>query len=274
MSDTYRERPPPPSLRSCVRCLWSYESESSDRPPERIAPDGCAELVLHLRQPYEEYRDGAFEPQPAMLFAGQSTRPLILRAPGPSSCVGVRFHPHTPRRWTRQPMSRFTDRRVDARELQPELQEIVACRSALSTAEALQRLAACLEPRLESSDALPDERVAAEVEALESGATPVPEAGEDARQLQRLFLRDVGISRRTLRSVLRFRRVFDRARAEDGYRWLIGGLDAGYFDQPQLAREFRRFLGCTATEWAADQLGLARAIASQTYKTGAAAGLD
>jgi len=56
--------------------------------------------------------------------------------------------------------------------------------------------------------------------------------------------------------------------AEDAEGWLDAGLGAGYFDQPQLAREFRRFLGCTATEWAREQVELARAIASQTYKPG------
>ncbi|HWQ87614.1 hypothetical protein, partial [Brevundimonas sp.] len=73
---------------------------------------------------------------------------------------------------------------------------------------------------------------------------------------------------RMLRSILRFRRVFDHAEGPDALGWLEAGLEAGYFDQPQLARDFRRFLGCTATEWARDQVGLARRIASQSYKPG------
>ena len=76
----------------------------------------------------------------------------------------------------------------------------------------------------------------------------------------------------TLRSVFRFRRVFDNAAHEgqladpEAGAWLRAGLDAGYFDQPQMARDFRRFLGCTATEWARDQMELARRMASQSYK--------
>ena len=41
--------------------------------------------------------------------------------------------------------------------------------------------------------------------------------------------------------------------------------------QPQMARDFRRFLGCTATDWAREQVELARAIASQSYKPSRAA---
>ena len=73
---------------------------------------------------------------------------------------------------------------------------------------------------------------------------------------------------RIFRSILRFRRVFDHAVGPEALGWLEAGLEAGYFDQPQLARDFRRFLGCTATGWAREQVGLARRIASQSYKPG------
>jgi hypothetical protein len=33
-----------------------------------------------------------------------------------------------------------------------------------------------------------------------------------------------------------------------------------------MARDFQRYLGCTATAWARDQVELARSLASQTYK--------
>ncbi len=98
---------------------------------------------------------------------------------------------------------------------------------------------------------------------------PAPDRSPaDQRALQRRFLDRVGVSPRMLRSVMRFRRVFDHALEPEDGGWLEAGLDAGYFDQPQMARDFRRFLGCTATEWAREQVELARAIASQTYKPG------
>jgi len=56
---------------------------------------------------------------------------------------------------------------------------------------------------------------------------------------------------------------FGSGEAVEPEGWLEAGLQAGYFDQPQMARDFRRFLGCTATDWARDQHALARAIASQ-----------
>ena len=113
-----------------------------------------------------------------------------------------------------------------------------------------------------------DPAVRAEIEA--AGAehpSPIRSPG-DQRALQRRFKDRVGVPPRILRSIFRFRRVFDHAEGPDALGWLEAGLEAGYFDQPQLARDFRRFLGCTATEWARDQIGLARSLASQSYKPG------
>jgi hypothetical protein len=93
-----------------------------------------------------------------------------------------------------------------------------------------------------------------------------PAAG---RALQRAFLDRVGVSAQTLRSIRRFRQVFERAEHLDGAagQWFKAGLEAGYFDQPHIARDFRRFLGCTATDWARQQSELARALSSESYKT-------
>nr|WP_246331848.1 helix-turn-helix domain-containing protein [Brevundimonas mediterranea] len=114
-----------------------------------------------------------------------------------------------------------------------------------------------------------DPVVRAEITAAETEApAPTPASARAAsaqRALQRRFADRVGVSPRLLRSIFRFRRVFDHAAhpGEDVEGWLEAGLQAGYFDQPQMARDFRRFLGCTATDWARDQHALARAIASQ-----------
>ena len=39
-------------------------------------------------------------------------------------------------------------------------------------------------------------------------------------------------------------------------RGLEAALGEGAFDKPGIARDFRRFLGCTAGEWARQRLGV------------------
>lgn len=69
--------------------------------------------------------------------------------------------------------------------------------------------------------------------------------------------------------MLRFRRVFDSIEGPGPPGWVEAALAAGYFDQPQMARDFRRFLGVSSRQWAAQRVGLAKALAaSETYKKG------
>jgi hypothetical protein len=257
MAGTYLELEPPPDLRPWLRCVWTYDSNRGDPGVQRIAPDGCAELILHFAAPYEEQgEDGRFRPQPRAVFAGQLTRPLLLRSAGPVRTVGARFHPWAAKAWLGQPMASVTDLRIDV------TQALGPAALPAATPEAVQL---AVEERIATLGVVLDPHVRAEVERIESGRGERPDISP--RALQRAFLDQVGISPRALRSVVRLRTVFDRAAMDDGPQWLTGALAAGYFDQPQMARDFRRFLGCTATAWARGQIGLARAIASQTYKT-------
>ena len=253
-AEAYDEVAPPPALTPFIEKFWSYSAEAPSGAVQRIVPDGCCELILHLGAPYEERTpDGTWRRQPPVLFAGQLTRPLALRPSGPVRVLAARFTPDGPRPFLGRPLVEATDRTLDmiGRLGDPPY-------DLLGLSDALSRLAKSEGWTLH-----------ADVRAVIDGE----EAAAGDRALQRAFLDRVGVSWRTLRSIRRFRTVFSRAERPDAQTgaWLRAGLDAGYFDQPQLARDFRRFLGCTATEWAREQVELARMLASESYK---AAGTD
>ncbi|WP_420480064.1 AraC family transcriptional regulator [Brevundimonas sp. FT23028] len=263
--ERYQEFQPPAALRPFVRMIWTYADPDPAPVVQRIAPDGCPELIFDLGAPYEEQgEDGSWTLQPSAIFAGQMTRPLALRPVGPTELVAIRFEPDGARDWLGRPLVEATDRRLDmvrrlagfsARAGDPEAQ--------------VEAFSGWLADQRRRSEWRSDPLVRAEIEALAAEAGPTARSPADQRALQRRFADRVGVSPRMLRSIFRFRRVFDHA-AHPGLPgaegWLGAGLEAGYFDQPQMARDFRRFLGCTATEWAREQQALARAIASQSYK--------
>lgn len=264
-AERYEEFDPPPGLRPFVRTIWTYAAPEPAATVQRIAPDGCPELVVDIGAPYEEQgEDGLFRLQPRALFAGQMTRPLALRPTGPVELVAVRFEPDGARGWLGRPLVEATDRRLDMVARLADLR--LPSGDPAGQVEMMAR-------RLEAGRSAScwwsiDPEVRAEVEAAGRDEPPSARTPRAHRALQRRFRDRVGVPPRILRSVLRFRRVFDHAAGPDAAGWLEAGLEAGYFDQPQLARDFRRFLGCTATEWAREQAGLARRIASQSYKTG------
>lgn len=264
--EDYDEVEPPASLKPFIRRIWAYAAPRPSGAVQRIAPDGCAELVIDLGAPYEEEdADGVFRPQPSAIFAGQMTRPMAIRPAGPTEVVAVGFEPDGARDWLDLPMSTATDRRLDVTERTRTLKAALAPLNG-----DMQGQFAVMIDWLEASRRMQgwrlDPKVRTHVQALETDDDGPRLDPAEQRALQRRFHDRVGVAPRALKSVFRFRRVFDHAQ---DMGWLQAGLAAGYFDQPQMARDFRRFLGCTATQWAREQVELARLLASQTYKPGA-----
>lgn len=262
--ERYAEHEPPASLRPFVRTIWTYASPSPSGAVQRIAPDGCPELILDIGSPYEEEGpDGVFRLQPPALFAGQMTRPLALRPVGPIELVAVRFEPDGARDWLGMSAHLAVDQRLDMTG------RLAGIRAPAGDPEGqVAVMVALLEAERVRAGWSIDPEVRAEVDAAQAEQPPASRSPAEQRALQRRFRDRVGISPREFRSILRFRRVFDHLNdpEADAVSWLEAGLAAGYFDQPQMARDFQRYLGCTATAWARDQMELARSIASQTYK--------
>ena len=262
--ERYEEFAPPPALRPFIRVLWTYAAPNPTGEVQRIAPDGCPELVIDLAAPYEEEGDdGVFRPQPPVIFAGQMTRPMAIRPVGPVEIIAAKFEPDGARDFLGRPLIEATDLRLD---LVARLRGFTAPSGAPAAQAAA--LAEWLEGQRQAAGWRIDPAVRAQVAAAERDVEGPALNPAERRALQRRFRDRVGVAPRTLRSVFRFRRIFDHATGPeaDAASWLEAGLAAGYFDQPQMARDFRRFLGCTATEWARDQMELARQLASQTYK--------
>ena len=262
--ERYEEFAPPDALRPFVRLLWTYAAPRPSGGVQRIAPDGCPELVVDLAAPYEEQdADGVFRLQPSVIFAGQMTRPMAIRPVGPVEIVAAKFEPDGARAFLGRPLIKATDRRLD---LVARLDGFTAPPG--DPAGQAAALGAWLEDQRRAGDWRIDPAVRAQVAAAESDLEGLSLSPAERRALQRRFRDRVGVAPRTLRSVFRFRRIFDHAMGQDAdaASWLEAGLAAGYFDQPQMARDFRRFLGCTATAWAREQVELALRLASHSYK--------
>ncbi len=261
---SYQQFPPRPELRAFVQCVWAFEAPAGNREPQRIAPDGRPELIFQLGAPYAERDDLGERLQPAILFAGQLTEPLTLVATGPVSVIAVRFRPDGARAFLHRDASFATDERVDLtswKSAEDVLAELRAAPDAETRADlALDFVAARI------GAAAPDPVVRGMVTRLLVNEE-VEEDSVSERQAQRRFKSEVGISPRMLATILRFRRVFDAIEHPEKPGWVEAALKAGYFDQPQMARDFRRFLGCTARQWATSRADLAKALAApETYK--------
>lgn len=65
------------------------------------------------------------------------------------------------------------------------------------------------------------------------------------RQLERVFLKEVGVSPKTLYRMLRFDRLLQSQMNASFTKWSATAYEFGYYDQMHLIRDFRKFLGIT-----------------------------
>jgi hypothetical protein len=141
MTPSYREHDPDPALAAHVHCSWTFAAHE-DGAEQAIPPDGRAELIVHRGRPYDERcADGSWQTQPALLVAGQLTRPLVLRSRGEVDVLAVRFTPAGAWAFAGVPMAMLTDRRVALGALHGE-RAVHALGAALDAASAAaERLA-------------------------------------------------------------------------------------------------------------------------------------
>jgi len=171
----------------------------------------------------------------------------------------VRFRTAGAKAYVQSQVNPFTDRRRPVTEA-PDLRR--AADEAERLALAADYVASRIEPRLH------DRRIALAVEEIRRSEGRVPLDTLSAivdlspRPLQRRFLETVGVPPRMLASILRFRRVFEALQAPDVTSWTEAAQAAGYFDHPQMARDFRRFVGCTPSAFVAAKQGLASRLVS------------
>jgi AraC-like DNA-binding protein len=227
--------------------VWTFTA-SADDVPQPIAPDGRCELIIQRGAPYREVEGGAL--QPVALFAGQLTQPLTLQATGKAAVVGVRLRPEAAHAFLGCVADETTDKRVALAALHGAATDALV--ADMLAAESLRTAANVAEDYVEARvrGARIDAHVRVVVEALLANENAPAPAELSERQLQRRFKAHVGVSPRQLQSVLRFRRVFDAIERTGPPGWVEAALAAGYFDQRQMARDFRRYLGVSARQWA------------------------
>lgn len=247
-----------------MECLWLLEGEEAASSAQKIVPDGCAELIVHLRDPFLRLVPRGTLVQPRSFFVGQMTRPLLLQAGRRVRTLGIRFRPGGARPFLRAPLHEFTDAMVpleaiwagDAARFEEALSE---------SPRPLEAAAALLAQRVgEGADQVMQAAVAEILGRrgrLSVGAL-ARAAGLGPRQLERRFLAAVGLPPKQLCRIVRFQGVFHRLASVERGAWVQVALDCGYSDQAHLIRDFRDLAGATPPRYVAAEGELSRFFTS------------
>ncbi|HEX3184901.1 MAG TPA: AraC family transcriptional regulator [Pyrinomonadaceae bacterium] len=263
----YREIPPRPPLNSFVECFWTLEGDGPalGSPPERILPDGCVELILNFGDRFSQHDNDARELQPRHFLVGQMSGPILISPNGAVQLLGIRFHPGGTSAFVRVPMNEVTDRIAElgglSSELEQELLRVSECLPSLRARIAAVE-GALIRRLLRGSHDSPALRLAARVvqsAGLISVDQLATDAGISSRQLERRFLREIGVGPKLLGRILRFQQVFRAVERLDA-AWASIAVECGYYDQAHLIRDFNQFAGQTPSVLLAEKSSLTNAF--------------
>ncbi|WP_457964916.1 AraC family transcriptional regulator [Arthrobacter sp. D1-29] len=260
----YEESPAPAALRPFVTGFWLIRARPVAR-YEKILPGPSAHLVLNLSDPYRlidpdrPAGEAAGAEVSTGFYSGLQRGFLISENPPQLFNVGAVLSPFGVAAFTEQPPATLNSRVTDADTIFPGFS---ALRSRLLSTEgptpdrAFAALESFLTARLRPGYRQ-DQRSAAAVGLLAEEDIPVAELskrlGMSDSTLERIIMRDCGITAKGFSDVCRFHRFVTAAAG------LPPGAAAGkdllaladYYDQPHLVRAFRRFAGFTPSEYLA-----------------------
>jgi len=258
----YHEIKPTPPLGSFVECFWTLEGDRSlEAPaPERILPDGCVELILNFGDPFLQHVDGEKRRQPRNFVVGQMTGPILISPTGVVELLGIRFQPGGTRPFLGLPASEITEQVIELGGLTGEFERSLmqACERAAPLDQKVAAVDAFLAARVKrgkfDSNLLALAASVIDRRGLVSVDWLAANAGVSVRQLERRFLREVGIGPKLLARIVRFQQVF-RA-VESNPAWADVAIECGYYDQAHLIRDFNQFAQLTPSVLFASQSAL------------------
>jgi AraC-like DNA-binding protein len=251
----YREISPPGILADFVRCVWRLHGVPTGGSAEPIIPDGCAEIVVNVGDPFIRHTSGgASHRQPARLVAGQITRALTLEPSGRIDIWGIRFHPWCAASFLGVSASELRDHVLSLDDVAPSLDCAFAAVADQRTEAAAERSIVDVLTRRAVAVPRPEPCVpklvafASESSETISVGRLAREAGVSARRIQMLFRDQVGLSPKQLLRVTRFQRALRLARTRPTLTWGHIAQLAGFYDQAHLIHDSNDIAGCTPRE--------------------------
>jgi AraC-like DNA-binding protein len=249
---------PSAPLSLFVDYLWFQEGAAPAHAVEGIVPSGTTELVLalHDRPLRMTGRDsGGLKPIGSAVLCGTHAEPFAIDTPTQTRLIGVHFRPGGAFPFFSPPAAELRDARLPLADLWGSAAAELGER--LAATPTIEGRFALLEKTLLARAARPLVQHPAVAHALAAldGTKRIPiasltrETGLSARRFIELFRREVGLTPRLFARVRRLQKVLGRLDDPAGAAWVEVALEHGYFDQPHLVRDFRRFTGFAPTAY-------------------------
>lgn len=259
----YQTFRPHVDLQSTVKCYWTLEvpaDNNSER--QRIIPDGCIEMAFILGDDIKRYTsENTYVLQPRAMVIGQTIEPFYIQPTGYVDTFAVRFYPYGFSNFVTTPIRNLVNKETPIDQLFGEAiandlhQKIV---EATNTHQRIKIVEQFLLTKLNEQSTI-DSIVKTTIDALllSNGSSPINATLKGGlskrRQLERKFLKQVGISPKQLGKVIRLQTALKMLLNENTETLTKIAYESEYYDQAHFIKDFKEFTGTNPKDFLKDK---------------------
>lgn len=258
----YQTFQPHPDLASLVKCYWTLEVPSAvNSQRQRIIPDGCIEMAFILGEDIKRYTsEDEFIIQPRAMVLGQITEPFFIEPTGYVNSFAVRFYPYGFANFVTTSIKDLANKETPIDLLFGEKATKALEQKIIHATDTIKRIGIIERFLLDELNhkATIDNIVKTTIDALLStnGSTPINAILKDnlskRRQLERKFLKQIGISPKQLGKVIRLQTALKMLLNQQSENLTKIAYESEYYDQAHFIKDFKEFTGSNPKEFLED----------------------
>lgn len=249
----YQTFQPNSDLESLISCYWTLEVPAeSDAQKQRIIPDGTIEMAFILGDDIKRYTsEDDFIIQPRAMVLGQTIEPFYIEPTGYVNTFAIRFYPYGFANFVTMPLKDLVNKETPiellfgektAKELELKIIE------ATNSIERIEIIETFLLDKLNQKTTI-DIIVKTTIDALlatkgsASISTILKEDLSKRRQLERNFIKQIGVSPKQLGKVIRLQTALKMLLNKKTESLTDIAYESEYFDQAHFIKDFKEFTG-------------------------------
>ncbi len=249
----YQTFPPPPDLAALISCYWTLEVPAEkDAQRQRIIPDGCIEMAFILGDDIKRYTENdKFLLQPRAMVLGQTIEPFFIEPTGYVNTFAVRFYPYGFANFVNIPIKNLANKETPiavlfGEKLAHELEQKII--QASNSKQRINIIDTFLRKQLNNQTTI-DHIVKRTIDALlaTKGNAPIntilKEDLSKRRQLERNFVKQIGISPKQLGKVIRLQSALKLLLHKKNGNLTSIAYQSEYYDQAHFIKDFKEFTG-------------------------------
>lgn len=255
----YQTYPPHSDLESLISCYWTLEVPAGkDVQRQRIVPDGTIEMAFILGDDIKRYTsEDDFIIQPRSMVIGQIIDPFYIEPTGYVNTFAIRFYPYGFANFVSVPLKNLAKTETPIEQLFGEEtakkleQDII---QATDTKQRIEIIECFLKNKL-NDQVIVSNIVNTTIDALlaTKGSTSITDILKGdlskRRQLERMFVKQVGISPKQLGKLIRIQSALKMLLNKEDESLTNIAYNNEYYDQAHFTKDFKEFTGVSPKEF-------------------------